>query len=317
MGMAHSVLSSLPPIIDGEGTGISIGAFATVQDHVERKDEGLEKPAIKEECVDAHLDTPPEGPPLETPDRSYLHPPNTTPDAILKIEEDQEELLRDTPSQLPTRPSTPLTRPETPPPHSQPPVPLTTLLAQADALHALYPPSHASLHLSSIMGPQSVVFTWSESFPALPDDDEAEAMVAHPELVVYPYIDELEADGEEGEEEDSSSVDEKRKGRRRRLGLNKSRFQSLQRFRVEGRTGTMVAGAVLVLGIAVAVYGVRVRGTHPGGGIYGLGPGGMDGIWGRVGGLEKGEWRKMAGSLGGAVAGATERVLNGLVSSER
>ena len=319
MGMAHSVLSNLPPIIDGEGTGISIGAFATALDHIEMKDEDTETPAIKEGCIDATLDTPPEVSPLATLDDQHLDATGTIPDppAIpkrIKTEEDREGHLRETPSRLPTRPSTPLTLPETPSPHSQPPVPLTTLLAQADALHALYPPSHASLHLSSIMGPQSVIFTWSESFTELPDDDEAEAMVAHPELVVYPYNEEPEADEEEGEQEDSSIMDEKRKGRRR---LNKSRLQPLRRrFLVEGRTGTMVAGAVLVLGIAVAVYGVRMRGTHLGGGIYGLGPKGMDGIWGRVGGPEKGEWRKLAGWLGGAVAGATERVLNGFVSSE-
>ena len=317
MGMAHSVLSSLPPIIDGEGTGISIGTLASARDHGETKDP--ERTVIKEESIDANLGTPQEVPPSVTLNGPHFHPTSTTtgPPAELKIEEEREERPRETPSRLPTRPSTPSTRPETPPPHSQPPVPLTTLLAQADALHALYPPSHASLHLSSIMGPQSVVFTWSESFIALPDDDEAEAMVTHPELVVYPYIDEPEADEEEGEQEGSDSVNEKRKGRRRRLGLNKSHSQSLRRrFRMEGRTGTMVAGAVLVLGIAVAVYGVRMRGTHLGGGIYGLGPRGMDGIWGQVGGPEKDEWGKMAGWFGGAVAGATERVLNGFVSSE-
>ena len=311
--MAHSVLSTLPPIIDGEGTGISIGAFATTQDYVDMKDEDPETPAVK----DANLHTPAEVPPSVIQDGDHLHPINTTPEppAIperIKVEEDPEEHLRETPSRLPTRPPTPLVRPETPSPHSQPPVPLTTLLAQADALHALYPPSHPSLYLSSIMGPQSVIFTWSESFTALPDDDEAEAMVAHPELVVYPYIDEPEADNEEGEDEDSSSMDGKRKGRRRRLGLNKSYLQSLRRrFRAEGRTGTMVAGAVLVLGIAIAVYGIRMRGTHLGGGIYGLGPRGMDGIWGRAGGPDNVEWRKMVGWFGGAVAGTAERLLSG------
>ena len=126
-----------------------------------------------------------------------------------------------------------------------------TLLAQTQALQAPQTPPQFSF----ITGPQSVIFIWSASFTALPDDDEAEAMVAHPELVVYSYIDEPEADGEQGEQEGLSS--EKRMGKRRQIGSFQS--QSLRRqFRVKGRTETMVACAVQALRIDMAVYWVRM-----------------------------------------------------------
>ena len=64
--------------------------------------------------------------------------------------------------------------------------------------HAQFPPSHPDLHLSSITGSQSVIFTWSESFSELPPHAEVDK-------------------------------------------------------------GTVVAGAVLVVGAAVAVYGIRTR----------------------------------------------------------
>ncbi|KAG6838684.1 hypothetical protein C0991_009574, partial [Blastosporella zonata] len=81
---------------------------------------------------------------------------------------------------------------------------LSSLLTRADELYALCPPTHPSLSLPHIMGPQSVVYTWSESFSSLPTDTEAEAMVSCPGLIVYPYIedDEVIADtASEWEEE--------------------------------------------------------------------------------------------------------------------
>ena len=69
---------------------------------------------------------------------------------------------------------------------------LSSLLTHANTLYELYPPTHPGLAMSSIMGPQSVVYTWREpsppSFMAEAEsmeweeqriaDDEAEAMVA-------------------------------------------------------------------------------------------------------------------------------------------
>lgn len=157
------------------------------------------------------------------------------------------------------------------------------------------------------MGPQSVVYTWSEAFSALPTDDEAEAMVARPGLVVYPYIeedDDAADDGLGGEARGAEEAWDEKAGRKKRAkGKLRGRVKGkLKRMRVhrrlgmERRTGTMVAGAVLVVGVAMAVYGVKMRGMHPGE------------MHGR-------DWRKAAGWVGGVLAGATERVVSGLSPS--
>ncbi|KAG6858177.1 hypothetical protein C0991_003389, partial [Blastosporella zonata] len=79
------------------------------------------------------------------------------------------------------------------------------------------------------MGPQSVIYTWSESFSSLPTDIEAEAMVSCPGLIVYPYIGEYEVI------EDTASKWEEDKpiSKRKRLGGNlKGKVKSkLKRFR--------------------------------------------------------------------------------------
>ena len=190
------------------------------------------------------------------------------------------------------------------------PIPLPTILAHADALLAQYPPSHPLLRLSSIMGPQSVVFTWSENFSDLPSDATAEAMIGRPELVVYPVgPEEMEGEADEedegdGESESESDYDDKSRGKTPRKksarrgksgkeggGLRKpftrsktikKKVQKLLKMfgtttgadqqitHVDGRT--MVAGAVLVLGVAIAIYGIK-----PPGGVGGLGIGDTSG----------------------------------------
>ena len=211
----------------------------------------------------------------------------------------------------------------------KPPRQLTDLLKHADSLYAEFPPSHEGLRLSSILGPQSVVFTWSESPSALPSDNTAEAMVQHPELVVYPYVEpepDVVDDSSSSEDDKASSGwgIRRRKGKerassygtksmsgkgtkRRRNKLRKSPFS-----RMEKRT--MVAGTVLVLGVALAVYGIKARnggtaglflsfadhnGRHPGG----------------SGGTK--DWKRVGGWVGGALVGISEKILNGLSSSDK
>jgi hypothetical protein len=207
---------------------------------------------------------------------------------------------------------------------------LSFLLTQADALYELYPPTHPGLALSSIMGPQSVVYTWCE--PNLSSstggamdmeteeersaDDEAEAMVACPWLVVYPYIekdehvhvDEDQTSDEEVEEEGwrwwgekRTRSDRKGKGKekekermkqgdargREKRNLHKLRKSPLSR--IERRS--VLAGAVVVLGIAIAFYGARV----------GRGPGvGWD--------VHERSWRGWRW-IGGGLVGVTNRII--------
>ncbi|PPQ88792.1 hypothetical protein CVT25_010478 [Psilocybe cyanescens] len=173
---------------------------------------------------------------------------------------------------------------------------LTDLLRHADALYKEFPPSHPGLALSSIMGPQSVVFTWSESFSELPSDNTAEAMVSHPELVVYPYV---EIDLHQ-KEEGSSDKEEKKPGgkaRRRRRKLRKSPFGQMEK-------KTMLAGTVLVLGVAMAVYGIKARNTHSGHSL----------LYGITEGRGHKDWKRVSGWVGGALAGMSERIMNGISS---
>jgi len=142
---------------------------------------------------------------------------------------------------------------------------LTDLLREADALYTEFPPSHPDLHLSSIMGPQSVIFTWSESFSELPSDKEAEAMVQHPNLIVYPYIDieEDSSDSSEYEEEEIKNRWRLKGKERLKAGTAKIKKKlAKKKIRTsysEVDKGTIVAGAVLVVGVAVAVYGIKTR----------------------------------------------------------
>lgn len=128
---------------------------------------------------------------------------------------------------------------------------LSSLLRQADDLFARFPPSHQKLDLDKIMGPRSTIFTWTESSSFLPPDDELEQYVKTPGLVVLPYLDPLEeAIMKEKEEREQ----ETRKVERRKK-LRKNIFA-----RTNGQKKAVFAGAVLALGVAVAVYGIRSPG---------------------------------------------------------
>ena len=193
------------------------------------------------------------------------------------------------------------TAPPTPPAHPQlAKLVLTDLLKLADDLYDKYPPSHSMLALSSIMGPQSVVFTWSESFSALPSDNTAEAMVSHPELVVYPYIEvntyQKETDVEEKEGRSKTAR------RKRRNKLKKSPFGQLEK-------KTVLAGTVIVLGVAVAIYGIKARN---GPGSHGLFQAFADGH--RTHGGVARDWKRVGGWVGGTLAGVSQKIMNGLSS---
>lgn len=111
------------------------------------------------------------------------------------------------------------------------------------------------------------------------EDDEAETMVLHPELVVYPYLERSSplSSSDEGDEKS-----ERRRHRRKKLQKPKSRLFE---------TRTMVVSAVVVLGVSMAVYGIRhTHHTHGHGGL----------------GL-RGSWKKIRGVL----FGASERIVDG------
>jgi len=116
---------------------------------------------------------------------------------------------------------------------------LSGLLVQSDALMQRYPPS--SLKPEEIMGPQSVIFTWNEVGDE--EDDGAERMLGRPEMIVRPYLDE-----DEQEEIRSREKEKEERSRRRGRGNEKKpKWTKNQEIMV-------LAGVVVAIGIAVAVY---------------------------------------------------------------
>ena len=177
---------------------------------------------------------------------------------------------------------------------------LTDLLKNADTLYNTFPPSHPGLSLSSIMGPQSVIFTWSESFSSLPSDNLAEAMVSRPELVVYPFIETKTKLKESSESEEKTS----KKTRRKRHKHRKSPFSHMEK-------KTMVAGTVIVLGVAMAIYGVKAARSGDRS-VYGAFHNFAEGHNGHT---TAKDWRRLGGWVGGAVVGVTTKIMNGLSST--
>ncbi|EPQ50933.1 hypothetical protein GLOTRDRAFT_82067 [Gloeophyllum trabeum ATCC 11539] len=201
-------------------------------------------------------------------------PPGDREETLVQLSEEENLNEKEVPESRPSSPASSVQRVR------RARVSLTSLLNRADDLFSLYPPTHPDLAVSKTMGPQSVIFTWSENPSDLPDDDEAEAMVLHPELVVLPVV---ESDAEDEEEEEGH---EKKERRRRRKLKKPRRFGGVV---VERRV--MVAGAVLVLGVAMAVYGIRAAPEEP---------------------MSRHHWKKLGRWVGGVLVGASGRILDGI-----
>ncbi|KAI0765866.1 rab-GTPase-TBC domain-containing protein [Trametes elegans] len=220
--------------------------------------------------------------------------PSPQPQAEVKVEPEEPALSEKV---IPSRSASP--EPLEPARLRRPRVSMTALLTHADKLYARFPPEHPGIAVSRVMGPQSAMCTWSERRADLPDDDEAELMVTRPELVVLPYVEpddddeELVSDADSFRGKDAGKGASEKERRRRRLRKPRRRLTD-----VIVRRKTMVAGAVLVLGVAMAVYGFNAGLPGAGGGHHRSG-------FGR-------EWRKVGKFLGGAFVGAGERVLEGI-----
>ncbi|KAI0353911.1 hypothetical protein OH77DRAFT_1406209 [Trametes cingulata] len=233
----------------------------------------------------------------------------TTADPLASGKTEPEEIPlppspKPEPSEPPLSEKAPPTRTHSPEPLDDPRPPrprvsLTALLKQADELYEQYPPTHPDIDVPSIMGPQSAMRTWSEHPSELPDDDEAELMVTKPELIVLPYIEPEDDDiASDGESSFRHSPGEKR---RREKAEKEKRRRKLRKPRkltdIVVQRKTMVAGAVLVLGVAMAVYGYNA-------GLPGSGGHHRSGL-GR-------DLRKVGRFLGGALMGVGEKVIEGI-----
>ena len=144
------------------------------------------------------------------------------------------------PADIPLPPSAASTPPASPThaesSHSQTAHSLLSVLLLADELFVRFPPSTPDLCLTRTLGPASAMRTWSQESALLPSDGQAEALVvAGNDIVVRDALEPPSL----GKVPQSA-----RKG-----SMKKSR---------KGETRLLVVGAVLVLGVAVAV-GVRSR----------------------------------------------------------
>ncbi|KAL0068098.1 GTPase-activating protein gyp8 [Marasmius tenuissimus] len=322
-GMLHSVLASLPPLTDEEHFAPpSPGSRPHGEEkEVKQEQEDDDDPLLlsqDESKVDMDEYPPLEDdkpkPPRETSttalvesdpippssEESPTHPPpyKSSPSPPLVERGHQGD---DQPRIAEKAPSASSSRSPSPPPPTKPSkttIPLTDLLQMADFLYEEYPPDSPLFKhkLSDIMGPQSVMFTWSEVERELPSDDTAEKMVDYPELVVYPAIEDDDGDEDEKMEDWETDISESQKSGKRRNKLRKRRSPQDARKKL-GKAlelrdrKAMVAGAVLVLGVAMAVYGVR----------YGtLAPGDSRG---HGHGFSR-EWKKIGGWVGSVLLGS-------------
>lgn len=186
-----------------------------------------------------------------------------------------------TPSRASSSSSSSITR-------KQPTIFLPDLLSHADLLYTQYPPSLPSLHIKDILGPQSVVHTWSEIPEDLPADDEAEAMAHRTDLIVRPWFDPDEA----AQEEANISAKEHESKKRRKLHRTR-RFPKVQLDKK-----TVLTGAVVTLAVAVAIYSYSGTPRSSRGSVYAS--------------LHRlSHWERLHGAVT-KVAGGAQRVLAGL-----
>lgn len=332
-GMMHSLLTSLPDLYEeGEESDSSELEPATLVEaspsEIKAEETESSLPAGEEVVKADTLPTPDletsdltedstdvvEGAPSSSsPDDLALDPSATVsltdavavdevaPSAEPKAEDDNllpsEEKPDPASSESSLSEKEPLRRSPSPEPRPhRPRVSLTALLARADALYAQYPPTHPGVAVSSVLGPQSVMLTWSERRVELPSDDDAERMVLNPDLIVLPHI---ESDDDVASDGDSYRAGSGRKSQKSEREKRRRKLRKPRRLTdMVVQRKTMVAGAVLVLGVAMAVYGFNAGLPGSGGGHHRSG-------FGR-------EFRKVGRFLGGAIVGIGERAFEGI-----
>ncbi|KZV64179.1 hypothetical protein PENSPDRAFT_690995 [Peniophora sp. CONT] len=292
-GMIHSVLTSLPSFVDAPEADILAGSTV-----VEEPSQAHTPEAQSENNVEADWLSSAD---IPYPVSNLIHEAVTvasSPDPLPDnhSETTTSELYPDiSPASIPLPPSRPPSPPPSPPPPRRPPQSLPALLKRSDDLMTLYPPSHPDLRLEATLGLASVVRTWSEDPTKLPEDEEAERMVVAAVDIVYPDAPEPEPfSGDEKHPHPGKEREHAEKEKRRRRKLHKSKQRLFGGLIVVERR-TMLAGAALVLGVAMAVSVYSTRGGGGAGGMYGHGRGA--GIAGFVGAGER-LWSAFGGGRG-------------------
>ncbi|KAI0029236.1 hypothetical protein K488DRAFT_88936 [Vararia minispora EC-137] len=270
-GMIHSVLTSLPDLVDQteaeiaqmrtsissagpkEGSSAAAEQFPLTPSSLPASDQGGPLPErLPYPTPPPELDGPEPAEGKDLPDRADL--------CIVA------ERVCIFPADIPLPPSPPPSPSLLPiPPSSariRSPQSLPALLRQADSLMTTYPPTHNTLKLDSTFGPASALRTWSEDPSSLPSDEQAEELVAAGVDIVFADVPEPEPESDVGQ--DSDWLDEKRwfgLRRRRRSVTDKGKGREQHLFGgLLSQRRTILAGAVLALGVAMAVSIYSSRG---------------------------------------------------------
>lgn len=264
-GMLHSLLSNLPELWDEEDTydelnDISISTDANSEDHVSLSEDGIEEKVWGQEETPDIKQTKPESKYEDTAEQTSSNDIIDTDDieanSTNKSEKESPSLSSSSSSLLrspesiiesqkiatQSNPSS-SQRDDTPELRGKRLCNLSSLLERADELHERYPPDHPSLHIASIMGPKSVISTWSEDPNGILSDSEAEAILSQPDLIILNYIDQ----------------DELLENEKRSRTAEKSRREMAKSGQLDIVLDkrTILTGAVVAL--AIAVYLIQMK----------------------------------------------------------
>ncbi|KAJ3476388.1 hypothetical protein NLI96_g11194 [Meripilus lineatus] len=149
------------------------------------------------------------------------------------------------------------------------------------------------------------MLTWSEHFEDLPSDDEAELIVTKPDLIVLPPEPEFPPDQEQDTSDEKSTSPSKGpgKGKEKDKRHRPHKPRKLPLMLVQRKA--VVASAVLVLGVAMAVYGTGgFRGDAGYGSGFEFGGGGLA--------RSQREWKALGRFVGALVFGAGERLVESM-----
>jgi hypothetical protein len=293
--MIHSVLTSLPNLVDQAEADLGVAGeealTAVSLEDAGRIPKELAMPSSLYLPVDdveaSWLEcTPYPTPPPEADERELGQEESSL--GLADFREPMDVVSPADVSLPPSRPPSPMSPTPSLSSLVRPPKSLPALLRQADELMATYPPTHEYLKLAATFGPASVIHTWHEDAALLPSDAAAENMVIAGTDIVLPEELEPEPDSGETDLDDDTKPDEKQARRRRQVKDGKGRAEKRRRRKLHKRTqrvfgrlsverGTMLAGAVIVLGVAMAITLYGARGNGSAGAIGRLGLAGLAG----------------------------------------
>jgi len=250
MGMVHAVLSALPPLSDDhhfsespplvQRTSISEpdlginedGSPEPVLSRTDLSEDSLASDDIKEEAIEFEFREVPASPSMESR-ASHLRSQSDLGSSRSCSRSESQSF----PGEYKEK-------------EAKSTIPLFELLKRADDLLIEYPPSSPALRLTETLGLQSALRTnGTILFPL--NDNEAEACVEGEDVVLPPNQEELDEELGNMKEKESE------------LQHNRRREKRALKKRTVVRTQAVVAGAVLLLGVAVALYGLspKAKGT--------------------------------------------------------